>query len=53
MSKPLKIGITGNIGSGKSILSTIFRTIGIPVYDCDTEAKRLMQKDIRRYKCLV
>lgn len=47
MSKPLKIGITGNIGSGKSMLSTIFRTIGIPVYDCDTEAKKLMQKDIR------
>ena len=45
MSTPRKIGITGNIGSGKSILSTIFRTIGIPVYDCDTEAKRLMQKD--------
>ena len=47
MSKPLKIGITGNIGSGKSMLSTIFRTMGIPVYDCDTEAKRLMQKDVR------
>ena len=50
MNTPLKIGITGNIGSGKSILSSIFRTMGIPVYDCDTEAKRLMQKDklIRR-----
>ncbi len=45
MTPSLKIGITGNIGSGKSIVSTILRTLGIPVYDCDTEAKRLMQKD--------
>ena len=42
---PLKIGLTGNIGSGKSIVSAILRSIGIPVYDCDTEAKRLMQED--------
>ena len=42
---PLKIGLTGNIGSGKSIVSAILRTSGIPVYDCDTEAKRLMQED--------
>ncbi len=45
MTTPLKIGITGNIGSGKSIVSSIFRTMGIPVYDSDTEAKRLMQND--------
>lgn len=45
MSTSYKIGITGNIGSGKSIVSAILRTIGIPVYDCDAEAKRLMQKD--------
>lgn len=45
MTTPYKIGITGNIGSGKSIVSAILRTIGIPVYDCDTEAKRLMLKD--------
>ena len=44
---PLKIGITGNIGSGKSIVSAILRTTGIPVYDCDTEAKRLMQEDAK------
>lgn len=45
MTLPYKIGITGNIGSGKSIVSAILRTMGIPVYDCDTEAKRLMQTD--------
>ena len=45
------IGITGGIGSGKSFVSAILREkFGIPVYDCDTEAKRLTATDpeIRR-----
>ncbi len=36
------IGITGGIGSGKSVVSRILRLNGFPVYDCDLEAKRLM-----------
>lgn len=39
------IGITGGIGAGKSVVSRILRTKGFPVYDCDTEAKRLMDTD--------
>ncbi|KYP14908.1 dephospho-CoA kinase [Flavihumibacter sp. CACIAM 22H1] len=41
----LKIGITGGIGSGKSIVSRAFEHLGIPVYNADTAAKRLMQED--------
>ncbi len=37
-----KIGITGGIGSGKSIVSEIFRLKGIPVYDADSESKKLL-----------
>ena len=37
----LKIGLTGNIGSGKSICSTIFSLLGVPVYNADIEAKKL------------
>ena len=47
----ITIGITGGIGSGKSYVSTIIREkFGIPVYDCDKEAKRLTASDaeIRR-----
>ena len=40
--RPLKIGITGGIGSGKSGVSELLRIAGIPVYDCDSEARRLM-----------
>lgn len=36
------IAITGGIGSGKSIVSRILRIIGYEVYDCDSEARRLM-----------
>ena len=36
------IGITGGIGSGKSYVSALLQEhFGIPVYDCDKEAKRL------------
>ena len=40
------LGITGGIGSGKSYVSTLLREqLNVPVYDCDTEAKRLMNED--------
>ncbi|MBL7924902.1 MAG: dephospho-CoA kinase [Bacteroidia bacterium] len=40
----LKVGITGGIGSGKSIVCRIFKLLGIPVYDADTAAKELMNR---------
>lgn len=40
--KSLKVGITGGIGSGKSFVSKIFKTLGVPFYDADKEAKGIM-----------
>lgn len=40
-----KLGITGGIGSGKSMVSHILRSCGIPVYDCDSNSKRLTVSD--------
>ena len=37
-----KIGITGGIGSGKTYVSSVFTSLGIPVFNADIEAKRLM-----------
>lgn len=34
--------ITGGIGAGKSVVSKILRTMGYLVFDCDSEAKHLM-----------
>ncbi len=39
---PLRIGITGGIGSGKSMVAGIFSVLGIPVFDADAEAKKIM-----------
>ncbi len=33
------LGITGGIGSGKSVVCQLFLTLGIPVFDSDREAK--------------
>ena len=38
----IKVGITGGIGSGKSIIGKILTVIGFPVFNSDTEAKLLM-----------
>lgn len=38
----IKIGITGGIGSGKSFFSSRLKEYGIPVFDSDSEAKKLM-----------
>lgn len=43
--KMLKIGVTGGIGSGKTVVCHIFKVLGIPVFDADSEAKRLMTTD--------
>jgi dephospho-CoA kinase len=39
---PLRIGITGGIGSGKSTVCSLFETLDVPVYNADVRAKILM-----------
>lgn len=41
----LRLGITGGIGSGKSVVSKTLSVLGIPVYDCDSRAKWLQEND--------
>ena len=49
----ISIGITGIIGSGKSMLSQVFRSMDIPVYDADTKAKLLMNTNLQIKESLV
>lgn len=46
----IKIGITGGIGSGKSVVSKVLEIMGVPVYISDIESKRITNTDevIRR-----
>ena len=41
----LRIGITGGIGSGKTTISGIFQVLGIPVFDADAEARKIMENN--------
>ena len=41
----ITIGVTGGIGSGKSYVSNLLKERGVPVFDCDSWAKRLTVED--------
>lgn len=48
----LQVGITGNMGSGKSTVCGIFAELGIPIYDADSRAKGLMlQNPLKSHIC--
>ena len=40
-----KVGVTGGIGSGKSLVCKIFRCLNVPVFSADDEAKALLETD--------
>jgi dephospho-CoA kinase len=42
----LKIGITGGIGAGKSTVASIFKVLGVPVFDADATAKNILNTDL-------
>jgi dephospho-CoA kinase len=41
----LRVGVTGGIGSGKSLVCSLFAKLGIPVISADDIAKEIMQND--------
>ncbi|MCH5228718.1 MAG: dephospho-CoA kinase [Muribaculaceae bacterium] len=53
MTRNITIGITGGIGTGKSVVSRVLRCNGFKVYDCDSEAKRLMRDDAHIKQTLI
>ena len=42
----IKLGITGGIGSGKSVVASLFQLLGVPVYIADEESKRLTNQSM-------
>lgn len=49
----MNIGVTGGIGSGKSIVCKLFACLDIPVYDADTRAKWLTNNDPEIRKAVI
>lgn len=45
INAPALTAICGGIGAGKSVVSHILRAMSYEVFDCDTEAKLLMDSD--------
>ncbi|WP_420576365.1 dephospho-CoA kinase [Ekhidna sp.] len=44
-NKPLIVGVTGGIGSGKTTVCKVFETLGAKTYYADDRAKWLMEND--------
>ena len=40
-----QVGVTGGIGSGKTLVCSVLEKFGVPVYKADLQARRLMQED--------
>lgn len=51
-SSILLIGVTGGIGAGKSVVCKVFATLGVPVYNADDQAKKLMETDSHVVKAI-
>ena len=47
------VGLTGGIGSGKTTVANFFVELGVPVYNSDKEAKRLMKSSKKVKKAIV
>ena len=43
----IKVGITGGIGSGKTMVCKVFELLGISVYYSDEESKKILDNDIK------
>ena len=48
-----RIGLTGNIGSGKTTVASCFEILGIAVFNADKQAKLLMNKDVYLKQSLI
>ncbi len=49
----IRVGITGGIGSGKSIVCEVFRKLNVPVFSSDLEARYLTNNDPEIRKGLI
>ena len=47
------VGLTGGIGSGKTTVANFFKELGVPVYNSDKKARKLMQRSKKLKKAII
>jgi len=45
-----RIGLTGNIGTGKSTVAKVFEILGVPVYHADRQAREILESEAVKAK---
>ena len=50
MKNPIKVAITGKIGSGKSTISDILKKLGYSVFESDKEVDKLFNSNSTKKK---
>lgn len=50
---PLRVGLTGGIGSGKSAVAALFERLGVPTIDADRVARDLTQSGTPTFEAIV
>lgn len=50
---PLRVGLTGGIGSGKSTVGRLLQLLRIPVYNADLAARQLMENDLALQEAII
>lgn len=53
MNGVLRIGLTGGIGSGKTAVSDMFRSLGVPVFDADVIAREIVEPGTPAYNQVI
>jgi dephospho-CoA kinase len=49
----IRVGITGGIGTGKSTIAKIFKSMGIPFLDADVLAKEIVERDVQLKQAII
>jgi dephospho-CoA kinase len=53
MSRPVRLGLTGGIGSGKTLVARLLRDLGAAVVDADTIAREVVAPGLPAYNSIV